>query len=132
MLSWPLQPEHNWVLCDWDCHLRRNSKAPGLDIAAPEFTPVLATADGKVLRSRTTDRAGRSLWIDHGQGTRGFYSHLSVAMVLEGEWVKRGQIVGLVGHTGIETTQPHLHFGLKFMGNWIDPARVMLAQPGQT
>lgn len=127
MLSWPLPDQHNWVLCDYECHLRRNSKAPGLDIAAPEFTLVLAAADGKVLRSRTTERAGRSLWVDHGQGTRGFYSHLAVANVLEGELVERGQIIGLVGTTGTETTVAHLHFGLKFMGEWVDPARLLAA-----
>ena len=124
MLSWPLSDQHV-VSCDYDCHLRRKSNAPGLDIQAPRFTPVLAAADGKVLRSRTTERAGRSLWIDHGQGTRGFYSHLSVTLVLEGEWVKRGEVIGLVGATGGQTSEPHLHFGLKFMGDWVDPARLI-------
>lgn len=127
MLSWPLANPHA-ITCDWDCHLRRNSKAPGLDIQAPEYSPVLAAADGKILRSRATERAGRSLWIDHGQGTKGFYSHLAVALALEGEWVERGQVVGLVGTTGEHTSEPHLHFGLKFMGEWVDPARLMLAE----
>jgi len=125
MLSWPLHDSHRTVTCDYQCHLHRKSKAPGLDIVAPEFSLVLAAADGKVLRSRTTGRAGRSLWVDHGQGTKGFYSHLSVVLALEGEWVKRGQVIGLVGTTGEHTSEPHLHFGLKFMGGWIDPARLV-------
>lgn len=125
MLSWPLEPHHVEVCCDYACHLDRKSKAPGLDIVAPEFASVIAAADGKVLRSRTTDKAGRSLWLDHGQGTRGFYSHLSVALVLEGEHVTRGQVIGLVGNTGSLTHRPHLHFGIKFMGEWVDPARLI-------
>lgn len=129
-LFWPLMDHHSHVCCDYACHLLRNSKAPGMDISAPLFALVLASADGKVLRSRATRRAGRSLWIDHGQGTRGFYSHLAVALVLEGEWVSRGQIVGLVGSTGLSTTEPHLHFGFKFVGEWIDPARLLRAPTG--
>lgn len=127
MLSWPLRTVHQTIQCDYACHLRRKSKAPGLDILAPEFALVLAAAPGKVLRSRTTDKAGRSLWVDHGQGTRGFYSHLSVALVLEGEWVERGQAIGLVGVTGSQTTIPHLHFGLKFTGEWVDPLRLIVS-----
>jgi murein DD-endopeptidase MepM/ murein hydrolase activator NlpD len=94
------------------------------------YTLVLASAAGRVVRSRATEKAGRSLWIDHGQGTRGFYSHLAVALALEGEWVIRGQIVGLVGRTGSVTTRPHLHFGFKFTREWIDPARMLGALPG--
>ena len=128
-LTWPLPDGMGDVYCDYSCHLARKSRAPGLDIAAPIHTPVLASADGKVVRSRSTERAGRSLWVDHGQGTRGFYSHLAVALALEGEWVTQGQIVGLVGRTGFSTTRPHLHFAFKFSGQWIDPER-MLAIPG--
>lgn len=126
MLSWPLLDPDAPITCDYDCHLRRKSKAPGLDIVGARYALVLACADGKVTRSRTTNRAGRSLWIDHGQGTKGFYSHLAIATVLEGEWVSRGQMIGVVGASGLDAgEEPHLHLGLKFMGEWVDPERVL-------
>lgn len=124
-MEWPLPEGLGTVYCDYSCHLSRKSNAPGLDISAPLYTPVLACAAGKVLRSRATERAGRSLWLDHGQGSRGFYSHLAVALALEGEWVEQGQIIGLVGRTGFSTTRPHLHISFKFLKEWIDPARLL-------
>lgn len=92
----------------------------GLDLLSPGGTPVMATADGKVLVSRMWRLHGGTIGIDHGQGVTSHYLHLSKLAAKEGQVVKKGEVVGYVGATGF-ATGAHLHWGLYIHGVPTDP-----------
>ena len=80
-----------------------------IDLAAPEGTPIKATAAGVVALSQELYLTGNSIYIDHGMGLFSQYAHLSELQVEVGDYVEAGQVIGLVGSTGF-STGPHLHF----------------------
>lgn len=87
----------------------------GIDIAAPIYTPVLASADGKIIVSRTggyNGGYGTYVVISHANGTQTLYAHMSVNNVFVGQSVEQGQVIGAIGMTG-RTTGPHLHFEVR-------------------
>ena len=92
----------------------------GLDIGAPEGTPILATNDGKVVLAGEFVEEGNMIMIDHGQGLVSAYLHCSKIEVKKGKMVKKGKEIGKVGSTGVVNT-PHLHFGIYIHGTPIDP-----------
>ena len=97
----------------------------GIDIAVPRGTSVKAMADGFV--NLTTDNfyyAGNYIILDHGQGVNSMYLHLSKILVEEGQFVKKGQVIGKVGTTG-RSTGPHLHWGVQWYSKRIDPAKLL-------
>ncbi len=84
----------------------------GLDFAAAQGQPVMATASGKViLVGRGFKLHGNTVAIDHGQGVVSFYIHLQQIMVKEGEMVEAGNKIATVGQTG-RANGPHLHFSI--------------------
>lgn len=101
----------------------------GLDLRADEGTPVHAAADGTVARSGRSGAYGNLLILDHGEGLETLYAHHSRNLVREGERVRRGQVIALVGHTG-NATGDHLHFELHWRGGTIDPRTVLPALAG--
>ncbi len=93
----------------------------GLDFAAPGGTPVFATADGKVIEANQKVRGlGLHVVIDHGNGFRTLYAHLSELNVSRGKKVKRGDMIGSVGNTG-KALLPHLHYEITYKGHSINP-----------
>ena len=96
----------------------------GLDIAAPQGTPVQSTAKGIVILTGTVEEGfrvhGNTVIIDHGQGLTSVYLHLSAITVHEGQLINAGEVIGKVGHTGISTA-PHLHWGTYLYGTSVDP-----------
>lgn len=83
----------------------------GTDIAVPEGTSVKAAGDGYVvLNGSNYFYGGNMVIIDHGEGLQTIYMHLKKSAVKEGQYVKKGQVVGYVGKTG-RATGPHLHWG---------------------
>lgn len=92
----------------------------GADIAAPAGTPIQATNDGVVLVAGFYPIKGGLVIIDHGQGLTSLYFHQSVIQVEEGQTVSRGDVVGLVGSTGL-STGPHLHWEMRLDGVPTDP-----------
>jgi murein DD-endopeptidase MepM/ murein hydrolase activator NlpD len=102
-----------------------NPGAPhaGVDLAGRIGTPVLAPADGVVIlaAARAFTLEGNLLMIDHGMGLNSAFLHLSRIDVKAGDTVRQGQQIGEVGMTG-RATGPHLHWGMKWQDERIDPA----------
>lgn len=93
----------------------------GIDFAAPIGTPIYATADGKVVEVDIKFSGyGKVVEIDHGFGYRTRYAHMHGFAVRAGQMVKRGDLIGYVGNTGLSTA-PHLHYEVLINGNQVDP-----------
>ena len=84
----------------------------GIDIAAPYGSPVRAAADGDVTGARMGSGYGREITIDHGHDVLTVYGHLSAMIVVPGQHVTRGQVIGYVGQSG-RSTGPHLHYEVR-------------------
>jgi len=100
--------------------VRKGGTHGGLDIAAPEGTPIHAPADGVVVKSGPSMGYGRVIIIDHGNGYTTRFGHLSGETVSLGDRVEEGDIIGYVGSTGW-STGPHLHYEVRLNGVPVDP-----------
>lgn len=92
----------------------------GIDIGAGEGTAVHAALDGKITDVGVGEKSGNYIKIDHGDGKETLYCHLSAFNVKEGVTVRKGDVIGFVGHTGL-ATGPHLHFEVHVNGEKVDP-----------
>lgn len=96
----------------------------GVDISAPMGTPVKAAADGIVISAGWNGGYGRCVIIDHGKGYQTWYGHLSKLNVMEGEEIRQGETLGLVGMTG-RATGPHLHYEVRLHSTPVNPYRYL-------
>ena len=96
----------------------------GLDITAEAGQPARATADGTVVSARYAGNFGNLVIIDHGFGIGTRYGHLSRFAVFEGQQIRRGDVIGLVGSSG-RSTSPHLHYELTLNGRPANPLRLL-------
>ena len=103
----------------------------GQDISAPMGTPINATADGVVVIARWVKGYGNGIYIDHGNGIQTRYGHLSRIDVVEGQPIKKGQHLGLVGSTG-RSTGPHLHYEVRINGQPTSPLLYLPELPPAT
>ena len=92
----------------------------GIDIPGPVGTPIHATADGIVNRAGWASGYGNLIQISHGSGMETRYGHMSKLLVPANSFVKRGQIIGLMGSTG-RSTGSHLHYEVRVDGAAINP-----------
>ncbi len=92
----------------------------GMDIAAPEGTEVLAPLSGEIIIASNFFYKGNVIYINHGAGLVSSYSHLSKIEIKNGDKVKKGDLIGLIGQTG-RVTGPHLHWEIYLMGIAINP-----------
>lgn len=93
----------------------------GVDYAVPEDTRVFATADGRV-SDVTTNADGKGLVVvlDHGNGYKTTYAHLSKSVVKKGQSIRRGDIIAHSGNSGM-SFMPHLHYEVSLKGRRVDP-----------
>lgn len=111
-LLWPIASSHRVTSpFGWRTHpiTGRQHLHGGIDIAAPNGTPILAAKAGVVVISLYGSSYGNYVVLSHPDGTRTLYAHMSQRNVSAGDTVRQGQTVGLVGSTG-SSTGNHLHF----------------------
>ncbi|MDR0662381.1 MAG: M23 family metallopeptidase [Holosporales bacterium] len=99
----------------------------GVDLSAPQGTPVSASAEGVVKCIVSGHGYGRCIMLEHSGGYETLYAHLSqfAKGIRPGSYVKSGQVVGFVGHSG-SATGSHLHYEVHLHGKPIDPSSVRL------
>ncbi len=101
---------------------------PGIDIPAPNGTPIRAAADGLVVASAGSLEGysgyGRIIIIEHGDGLRTIYAHNKKNLVRAGECVKIGDIIAEVGSSG-DASGPHLHFEIRKNGKPVNPLKYL-------
>ena len=93
----------------------------GIDITLPENSAVYSVSDGRVLFAEWTSETGFVIIIEHLNGLTSVYKHNSSLSKTQGEYVRRGEVIGFSGNTGELTSGPHLHFELWFEGDPVDP-----------
>ncbi|MFO7573925.1 MAG: M23 family metallopeptidase [Bacteroidales bacterium] len=93
----------------------------GMDFTAPRGTDIYATGNGVIVSIITSNRGyGNHIVIDHGFGYSSLYAHLDRFNVKKGQKVQRGEVIGVVGNTGMSLA-PHLHYEVKLNGRTVDP-----------
>jgi murein DD-endopeptidase MepM/ murein hydrolase activator NlpD len=123
---WPVK---GWVTSGFGPRLSPFTGQPamhrGVDISVPENTPFVAPANGVVTLARWDGGLGNAIKIDHGYGYQTVYGHLNKILVRHGQRVKRGDVIGLVGNTGL-STGPHLHYQVSVNSAPANPLRYVL------
>ena len=92
----------------------------GIDLAAPIGTPIVAPSDGMVRMASWHGGYGMFVEVDHGGGIQTRYGHMSRLNVVAGQRVHAGDLLGLVGSTGL-STGPHLHYEVRVNGQPVNP-----------
>ena len=93
----------------------------GVDIVAPENEPIKATLDGIVIFANWTAETGYVMAIQHNDNLISLYKHNSVLLKEEGNYVKAGDVIAIIGNTGELSSGPHLHFELWYKGLPLNP-----------
>lgn len=96
-------------------------KHNGVDYHAPSGTPVWAVSDGTVVRAGWDNGGGNVVCVKHVMSFESCYMHLSKILVKLGQKISQKTVLAQSGNTGKLTTGPHLHFGLKRSGGWVNP-----------
>lgn len=99
-----------------------SSNHKGIDIGASTGSDIIAAAAGEVVISTYSYSAGNYVMINHGGGVYTVYMHASKLLCKVGDTVKQGQVIAKVGSTGY-STGPHLHFGVRLNGTYVDPSQ---------
>lgn len=100
----------------------------GLDISAASGTRVRSAGAGLVVFSGYRSGYGKTVVVDHGDGMKTLYGHMSRLAISKGRRVREGDVVGYVGSTG-RSTGPHLHFEVRFRGEPVDPMCYLSGRP---
>ncbi len=104
---------------------QRKERHKGIDISTRLNTPIVAPADGIIIKTGWNGSFGRMISIRHGNGYITKYAHLNKILVKKGQAVKRGDKLGLVGQTG-RSTGPHLHYEVHLKGVPVNPLRYIV------
>ena len=123
---WPVR---GWVTSGFGARIspftNKLAMHDGLDIGTAPNTPVQSPASGRVVSAGFDAKMGNVVLIDHGYGIETEYGHLAKLLVKQGQRVKRGDVVALVGSTGL-STGPHLHYMVKVKGQTVNPHNYIL------
>ena len=124
-LAYPIKaPGKNHIQSFWgDARDAGVRKHEGIDMFAAKLTPVVAAADGRVTRVNENNLGGKVVWMrPDNKDYVLYYAHLDQQLVTDGQAVKTGDTLGLMGNTGnAKHTSPHLHFGIYATGGAVDP-----------
>jgi murein DD-endopeptidase MepM/ murein hydrolase activator NlpD len=104
---WPVEHPDRLVISRFGPRGRKDHK--GMDIKAPEGTPIMVSADGTVTYAGVRSGYGNVVEVDHGGGVESVYGHMQSISVNVGDVLLQGEIIGTVGDTGNAST-PHLHY----------------------
>ena len=101
---------------------KRKEYHPGLDLRAKAGEKIIATADGIVEFAGYNKRSGYGnlIIIDHNYGFKTLFGHLKKVLVKNAQFVKKGDVIGLVGSTGLSTAH-HLHYGVMYLQRFLNP-----------
>jgi murein DD-endopeptidase MepM/ murein hydrolase activator NlpD len=102
----------------------------GMDFAASYGTPIVAVTDGRVSGAGRMGGCGNAVRLEHGGGLSTRYCHMSRVAVRAGQSVRRGQVIGYVGSTGL-STGAHLHYEMYRGGRAVNPASVSFVTRAQ-
>lgn len=122
----PVKPSDNMWISSYfgyrnDPFLKLKKRHKGIDFVAPKNTEIYATADGEIKITKESHRGyGKEIIISHKFGYSSRYAHLNKILVKEGDKVKRGQLIGLMGNTG-RSTGTHLHYEVRLNKRQINP-----------
>lgn len=97
----------------------------GVDILAPQKTPIKAARDGVVFISEFTSSNGNVIGVQHDNNLMTFYKHNSQLLKKVGDRVKAGEVLAIIGNTGRLSSGPHLHFELWHEGEVVDPTEYL-------
>lgn len=103
----------------------KENQHQAIDILAPANSAIKACLDGHVLLAEWTAETGHILMLQHANGLISVYKHNSALLKKQGDLVKAGEAIAIIGNSGELTTGPHLHFELWHEGNPIDPQLFM-------
>lgn len=121
---WPVDRDKikNIGAFGWRLHpiLRYRRMHTGVDLSGEPGTPIYATGDGMVESADYYGGYGRQVLVNHQFGYKTRYAHLSKILVREGQWVKRGEMIGKMGNTGLSKGS-HLHYEVILRGKPVNP-----------
>jgi len=125
-----LMPTQGWLSSNFSTHrfhplLGYTRPHLGIDVSAAPGTPIEAPAAGLVITASWDGGYGRTVEIDHGWGIITRYGHTSKILVRVGDRVERGEIIALVGASGL-AEGPHLHYEVRVRGVPVDPLKFIL------
>jgi murein DD-endopeptidase MepM/ murein hydrolase activator NlpD len=126
-LLWPVEGGRLWRGFG-NVRKGKRKKLPhdGIDIGAPDGTPIRAANDALVIYADNGIRGfGNLMVLAHADGTVTFYAHCTALYFFPGQVVERGQVIAEVGHTGI-ARGPHLHFEYRVRGRARDPHKKLV------
>lgn len=121
--AWPLDRKYKNITSQFGYRIHPVYKVPsghsGTDIAAPTGAKIYAAQSGRVLLAARNGGYGNCVIIDHGGGIVSVYGHASELKTSKGQYVNRGDLIALVGSTGV-STGPHLHLEIRLKGKPVD------------
>jgi murein DD-endopeptidase MepM/ murein hydrolase activator NlpD len=103
----------------------------GLDLVAPYGTAVYAAGNGTITVAKMMGTYGNVIFLNHGFGFETRYAHLSKFNVKEGQRVKRGELIGFVGSTGLSEA-PHLHYEIRYKDKFVNPHNFLYTHTKQS